>query len=272
MANWAIEQFRYTDEVPSVIDTANFSILKNAWKSASNPYLVGPTERVEDFFSRQVTAYRDAKRLGGRMAEATERVSGEEIEAAQRAIAERNRTKMRRAIERYGFHEDIDTDRPSGVPTEMHQYYRDLRDNLYIGDVFEVRRAALKAADYMENRDRAWSNVSSAILGGQPMKIGRRNSGDSQKEFIKWASTPLSTDDFRDIMDALSTYRNTALEAGLITGTEVEAERYEETRNQMKEAMNQKPAEKKKRGGSYSPIIGHRERSLRGSRSGVFAR
>ena len=71
-------------------------------------------------------------------------------------------------------------------------------------------------------------------------------------------------------MDAHSTYRNTALEAGLITGTEVEAERYEETRNQMKEAMNQKPVEKSSGRGSYSPFAGRGEK--RGTRSGVFAR
>jgi len=274
MANWLIEQIRYSDgeRPPSVIDTANFSILKNAINSATNPYLVGPTERVEDFFSRQVTAYRDLKRGLTRVGEVAESLSIAEIEAAQRSVAKRNRVKMRRAIERYGFHENIDTDRPSGVPTAMHEYYRELRDNLYIGDVLEVRKAAIKAADSMENRDRAWSNVSSAILGGQPMKIGRRYSDDAQQKFMKWAQATLSPDDFRDILDAHSTYRNTALEAGLITGTEAEAERYEETRNKMKEVMNQKPAKKKKRGGSYSPIIGYGERSLSRSRSGVFAR
>ena len=274
MANWLIEQIRYSDgeRPPSVIDTANFSIVKNAWDSATNPYLVGPTERVEDFFGKQVTAYRDAKRIGSRLAEATERyLSPEEIEAAQRALSLRNRTKMRRAIERYGKDKGIDTDRPSGVPTAMHEYYRELRDNLYIGDVLEVRKAALKAADSMENRDRAWSNVSSSILGGQPMKIGRRYSDDAQQEFIKWAENTLSPDDFRDILDAHSTYRNTALEAGLITGDEYEAERYEETRNQMKEVMNQKPA--KTRGGrsSYSgPVLS--KRGKRGTRSGIFVR
>ena len=271
MANWAIEQFRHTDEIPSVIDTANFSIVKNAINSATNPYLVGPTERVEDFFSRQVTAYRDLKRGLTRAGEVAESLSIAEIEAAQRSVAKRNRVKMRRAIERYGFHENIDTDRPSGVPTAMHEYYRELRDNLYIGDVLEVRKAALKAADSMENRDRAWSNVSSSILGGQPMKIGRRYSDDAQQEFIKWAENTLSPDDFRDILDAHSTYRNTALEAGLITGDEYEAERYEETRNQMKEVMNQKPA--KTRGGrsSYSgPVLS--KRGKRGTRSGIFVR
>ena len=102
------------------------------------------------------------------------------------------------------------------------------------------------------------------------MKIGRRYSDDAQQKFIVWARDTLSPDDYRDILDAHSTYRNTALEAGLITGDEYEAERYEETRNQMKEVMNQKPVEKSSGRGSYSPFVGYGEK--RGSRSGVYVR
>ena len=263
VAGYLMDQIRYNDGLPTAMDTANMSIFSNLLKVGANPYTEGIPAKLEEFLEKQLSAYRDTKNIFENWTD---------FERSKLRAAELKRLKMRRTIERYGKDEGIDTDRPSGVPTEMHQYYRELRDDLYIGSVLEARRAALKAADNMEDRDRAWSNVSSAILGGQPMKIGRRYSDDAQQKFMVWARRTLSPDDYRDIMDAHTTYKSTALEAGLITGTEVEAERYEETRNQMKEAMNQKPAKKKKRGGSYSPIIGHRERSLRGSRSGVFAR
>ncbi len=63
---------------------------------------------------------------------------------------------------------------------------------------------------------------------------------------MNWAARTLSDEDFADIMEVHNVYRTTALEAGLISVGDEDG-RYEETRNLMKEVMNQKPVEEKKK-------------------------
>ena len=246
LAGWALDQFRYKDGIPTIMDTANLSAVKGMLDVARDPYAEGFSEKMIAYLRKQVSAYRDMERLLFNFGD---------FERARLEAAQNKRFKMRKAIERYGEDEGVEISFGGGEPTAMTPLYHDIRDKLYVNDINGARLAAMEAARKTEDRGRAWANVSSSILSSQPMKIGRSYSNEEQQKFINWAKEKLSADDYADIMDAQSIYKDTALKAGLITGDKYEADRYEEVRNKMKELMNLKPVKKGRSGAAYDPAI-----------------
>ena len=199
---------------------------------------MGIKEKSLDFVNKSITAVRDAGNL-------FKRFSPEEYEFARVAMLKEKNKKLRRAARRFGDEFGIDPSSGGGEPSKMFPYYRDVKNRLYLGDVEGARAAAIESAENSSNRDRSWASLNQSILSGQPMKVGNKYGSETQEAFMNWAARTLSDEDFADIMEVHNVYRTTALEAGLISVGDEDG-RYEETRNLMKEVMNQKPVEERK--------------------------
>ena len=244
LIGYAYEQYYYASKysesgTPSVADTPNLALIKNVFDSFTNPYNVGIKEKSLDFANKSITAVRDAGNL-------FKRFSPEEYEFARVAMLKEKNKKLRRAARRFGDEFGIDPSSGGGEPSKMFPYYRDVKNRLYLGDVEGARAAAIESSENSSSRDRSWASLNQSILSGQPMKVGNKYGSETQEAFMNWAARTLSDEDFADIMEVHSVYRTTALEAGLISAGDEDG-RYEETRNLMKEVMNQKPVEEKKR-------------------------
>ena len=168
----------------------------------------GVKRALEEFATANVSAYRTGKRLLGF--------------ATGSDSADRDYAFAKKMTRRYADDRNIEAKRraPSDIiATPMTPVNKDIHDALIVGDAKEAKRLArayLESLDTAAEQKAAWNSMKASARARQPTLVSVSPSAAERRDFLAWAREHLEKPEYERITRLDDTYRNAAIEAGLL--------------------------------------------------------
>lgn len=168
----------------------------------------GVKRALEEFATANVSAYRTGKRLLGL--------------ATGSDSADRDYAFAKKMTRRYADDRNIEAKRraPSDIiATPMTPVNKDIHDALLAGDAKEAKRIArayIESLDTAAEQKAAWNSMKASARARQPTLVSVSPSAAERRDFLAWAREHLEKPEYERITRLDDTYRNAAIEAGLL--------------------------------------------------------